>query len=89
MRLTGDRNQCQGCKEFFNSTTAFDKHRTGQHGVDRRCLAEPEMLAKGMAKNSAGFWVGSLMANAASPYWQNRADQEQVEGDVATLGENA
>jgi hypothetical protein len=89
MRLTGDRNQCQGCKEFFNSTTAFDKHRTGQHGVDRRCLDEPEMLSKGMAKNSAGFWVGSLMVNASPAYWQNRPDQELGEGDVATLGENA
>ena len=29
MKLTGDRNQCQACKEYFNSTHAFDKHRTG------------------------------------------------------------
>ena len=53
MKLTSDRNQCQGCKAYFNSATAFDKHRFGQHGVDRRCLTEPEMLAKGMAKNAA------------------------------------
>jgi hypothetical protein len=89
MKLTGDRNQCQGCKQFFNSTAAFDKHRTGQHGVDRRCLTEPEMLDKGMAKNSAEFWVGSPMANAGDRYWQNSADHGQAEGDVATLGENA
>ena len=89
MRLTGDRNQCQGCKEFFNSTAAFDKHRTGQHGVDRRCLTDAEMEAKGMAKNSAEFWVGSPMANAASPYWQNSADQEVAGTHVATEPENA
>ena len=89
MRLTGDRNQCQGCKEFFNSTAAFDKHRVGQHGVDRHCLTEPEMLDKGMAKSSTGFWVGSPMANAASPYWQNIADQEPGDTHVATHADNA
>jgi len=68
MKLTGDRNQCQACKTYFNSTRAFDKHRTGDFGHDRRCLAEPEMLAKGMAKNSAGFWVGKPMPFAAALY---------------------
>ena len=61
MKLSGDRNQCQGCKEFFNSSAAFDKHRTGEHGKDRRCRSVPEMAAKGMARNAAGFWVGSPM----------------------------
>ena len=61
MRLTGDRNQCQACKTYFNSTKAFDKHRHGDFGVDRRCRTEAEMLARGMAKNTSGFWVGSLM----------------------------
>jgi hypothetical protein len=61
MRLTGDRNQCQGCKEFFNSTFAFDKHRAGDFGKDRRCLTTEEMDAKGMCKNAAGFWVSSAM----------------------------
>lgn len=89
MKLTGDRNQCQGCKEFFNSTAAFDKHRTGQHGVDRHCLTAGEMTDKGMAKNSAGFWVGSPMVNAASQYWQNSGDQEVGDTHVATDAENA
>jgi hypothetical protein len=61
MRLTGDRNQCQGCKQFFNSTFAFDKHRAGEHGRNRCCLPVAEMEAKGMEKNAAGFWVGSRM----------------------------
>ena len=59
-KLSGDRNQCQGCKEYFNSTFAFDKHRTGEHGVSRRCLTPVEMTAKGMAVNAWGFWVSSL-----------------------------
>jgi hypothetical protein len=59
--LSGDRNQCQGCKTYFNSTKAFDKHRTGKHGVDRRCLTEDEMLAKGMSLNKDGFWITKAM----------------------------
>jgi len=55
--LTNDRNQCQGCKTYFNSTYAFDKHRRGEHGHNRRCLTEAEMLAKGMSVNKDGFWI--------------------------------
>jgi hypothetical protein len=55
--LTGQRNQCAGCGEYFNSNYAFDKHRTGKHGVDRRCRTKEEMLDKGMSVNYWGFWV--------------------------------
>lgn len=61
MNLTGDRNQCQGCKAFFNSTFAFDKHRRGEHGVDRHCLTVEQMEAKGMSTNAAGFWISAAM----------------------------
>ena len=57
MILTGQRNQCQGCKQYFNSNVAFDKHRRGKFGVDRRCLTPDEMRAKGMLINHAGFWI--------------------------------
>lgn len=60
MKLTGQRNQCPGCHQYFNSNAAFDKHRTGTFGVDRRCKTEEEMLAAGMAVNSKGFWVTAL-----------------------------
>jgi hypothetical protein len=59
--LNGDRNQCQGCKKYFNSTFAFDKHRIGQFGIDRRCMTTEEMEAKGMCVNAHGFWVGKQM----------------------------
>ncbi len=59
--LRGDRNQCSGCKEYFNSTRAFDKHRTGHHGVDRRCMTADEMTAEGMILRPDGFWIGSAM----------------------------
>ena len=32
-------------------------HRTGRHGVDRRCMTEEEMTAKGMLMNATSFWV--------------------------------
>lgn len=67
MRLSGDRNQCQGCGEYFNSSAAFDKHRIGSFGApmgdgtymmhSRRCRSVDEMEAAGMAKNNAGFWI--------------------------------
>ena len=60
-RLSGDRNQCTGCGAYFNSTHAFDKHRTGSHGVDRRCLTPDEMTARGMVLGADGFWRGSAM----------------------------
>jgi uncharacterized C2H2 Zn-finger protein len=60
MKLTGQRNQCPTCGEFFRSNAAFDKHRTGRHGVDRRCMTVEEMQANRMAKNAAGFWVTAL-----------------------------
>jgi hypothetical protein len=52
-------NQCPGCGEVFKSLTGFDAHRTGEHGVDRRCMAEPEMLKAGLSKNNKGHWVTS------------------------------
>jgi len=57
MKLTGSRNQCQVCKQYFNSNPAFEKHRVGKHGVDRRCRTTLEMTARGMLVNHAGFWV--------------------------------
>lgn len=59
--LSGDRNQCQGCKAYFNSGYAFDKHRRGEHGHDRRCLTAEEMTAKGMSVNADGFWITKTM----------------------------
>jgi hypothetical protein len=55
------RNQCGSCSEYFNSIGAFEKHRTGQHGVNRRCRTTEEMTAIGMSLNKDGFWVGDKM----------------------------
>jgi hypothetical protein len=55
--LRGDHNVCPSCGECFNSSAAFDKHRTGAFGIDRRCSTADEMLSIKMAKNADGFWV--------------------------------
>lgn len=67
MKLNGDHNQCAGCGEMFNSSAAFDKHRTGAFGApmgdgtymmhSRRCMTVAEMTEKGMVKNSGGWWI--------------------------------
>lgn len=57
MKLTGERCQCTGCGEYFNRVSTFDRHRVGEHGVDRRCLTVEEMEAKTWRKNEAGFWL--------------------------------
>jgi hypothetical protein len=56
--LRGDRNQCPTCQKYFNSTAAFQKHRTGNFGTDRRCRTTEEMEAIGMSIKADGFWVG-------------------------------
>ena len=52
---------CAACGELFNSSHAFEKHRHGDHGIDRRCMTEAEMVAKGMHKGADNFWRGSAM----------------------------
>lgn len=59
--LRGDRNQCAGCSQCFNSSHAFDKHRAGEFGTGRHCLTAEQMQAKGMVLREDGFWRGSAM----------------------------
>ena len=57
--LRGDKNQCTICNKYFNSVRAFNVHRVGKFGVDRRCRTEEEMIEKGMSLNARGFWITS------------------------------
>lgn len=55
--LKGKRCMCPTCGEFFSSITMFDKHRAGEHGVDRHCL-DPQTL--GMVIRERGnntYWT--------------------------------
>lgn len=60
MRLTGQRNKCPTCGKYFNSNAAFSKHRIGDFGKNRRCMADYEMTGAGMVVNKKGFWVTAL-----------------------------
>jgi len=73
LKLGTRRCQCAACSARFNSVVAFERHRTGKYGHDRRCLTESEMLDKGMAVNSAGYWVTSL-----SPVGLVKLKQDQI-----------
>jgi hypothetical protein len=57
-KLGTSRNQCGGCKEYFNSNSAFEAHRTGTFGVDRRCRTPEEMQARSYRLNKDGYWAG-------------------------------
>lgn len=59
--LRGDRNQCAACGEYFNSSSAFDKHRIGEFGRDRGCASWFGMAHIGMHLGTDGFWRGSKM----------------------------
>ena len=75
-RLTGDHNQCRGCGQYFNSTSAFDKHRTGEHtNNQRRCLTPLEMTNRGMVVNARGFWI---TAPLPTPYLAEKTAKTQV-----------
>jgi hypothetical protein len=54
-----DHCQCTVCKQWFNSTHAFDGHRRGKTGVNRRCLSVAEMQQKGYIRNADGYLVSS------------------------------
>jgi|TARA_R110000868_G_scaffold134120_1_gene345999 hypothetical protein len=55
-KLGSSRNQCGGCHQYFNSNSAFEQHRTGEFGVDRRCKTIEEIEEDGMRLNTDGFW---------------------------------
>ena len=55
--LRGHHCQCASCGKYFNSGHAFDTHRVGLAGIDRRCLSEFEMRLAGMSTSATGWWI--------------------------------
>ena len=85
-KLSGQRCQCGPCGEYFNSTYAFDLHRVGDYGIDRRCFNAEGMLAKGMALNASGWWVSQLSdyrPNAVSSRGETRISASEEISDAA------
>lgn len=65
--LSGSRNQCPTCTQYFNSNYVFDMHRVGKPGsLNRRCRTPDEMLLKGMSLNKAGFWISETKEQSAA-----------------------
>ena len=57
---------CGECGEYFNSVSAFDKHRTGNfEDKSRRCLTPAELRGKGWLHNARGLWITSAYPSAA------------------------
>lgn len=84
-RLTGQRNQCPGCLEYFNTNAGFDMHRTGSHTHGtRHCLTVAQMEAKGMIKNDQGFWLLPMPEKdrqRLAKKWQSQPHGKAVLGD--------
>jgi hypothetical protein len=59
-RLREDRNQCPTCQEFFKSSKAFDQHRVGVIGINRRCLTTAEMQARNFGRTTDAFWCSPV-----------------------------
>jgi hypothetical protein len=66
--LSGNRCRCGACGEVFNSTSAFDHHRTGTYRpLARRCLTIAEMAARGMLRNAQNFWIEKARPTSTVP----------------------
>jgi hypothetical protein len=55
MKLTGEKSQCAACGRVFSTTSNFDKHRKGRHGIDRHCV-DPATV--GLLLSDSGLWRG-------------------------------
>lgn len=69
-RWTGMRMEhCTVCHRTFSGTTTGDAHRTGEHGIDRRCLTDDELAKKGMrlTDERAHLWRGQP---SSAPHWK-------------------
>lgn len=45
---------CRTCGSVFVGEEAFNRHRIGEHGVDRRCA--PDLHAVGLELTEKGIW---------------------------------
>ena len=84
------RSKCDGCGLTFNSTSAFDTHRTGEYESrdpkgrvlrpsTHRCMTEEEMRARKMAPNDRGFWATEPPAAGIFGRIFHRQDAEEAE----------
>lgn len=51
----GSGGHCRACCTTFRTQSAFDRHRVGKHGPERRCLTADEMTAAGWRDTDRGW----------------------------------
>lgn len=54
--LRGQECGCPTCGLIFGGLRGFERHRVGEHGVNRRCLSVAELGAIGYELDSRGRW---------------------------------
>lgn len=74
--VTHTKCRCTVCGDYFNSAAAFDKHRDGPMGPERRCLSHEERRAKKMDVNNNGYWVTALRV------WDQFGDDAEQDSEV-------
>lgn len=80
-----DKCQCAVCGMYFNSTYAFDRHRSGEWAA-RQCLSAVELREKGWGINGTGHWITSRRQDVPT-----EGDETEVEEDFdpyAAAGES-
>jgi hypothetical protein len=85
--LTGDSNQCRSCNQWFNSTAAFDKHRTGNFDGSRRCLTTEEMHARNFGKTATGFWLAPIATKDRERLAKIRRGSEESKASQSCLAD--
>lgn len=67
-KLVGNRCKCPSCGECFSSVYGFDKHRKGEHGVDRHCI-DPKMAGMVVREGANGtYWTTPM--NKDVEWWK-------------------
>ena len=97
-RVTASRCCRRGCGEFFNSISAFDRHRGTPYCVNgtprsrsfRRCLTAEEIFLKGLTQNTSGFWIkesrkGSCGSADAYGETNHRIGYREANSDVQRI----
>lgn len=58
--------ECIGCQRLFWGVGAFDTHRTGPHGGDRRRMTDAEMAKVGLERDEPGIRFDATERRAAA-----------------------
>ena len=81
VKLSGQRNQCPSCCELFATNAAFERHRVGRIGVDRRCMTLEELTQAGAYRDAKGFW--RLPRPRVDPHWLQRLKRQDRQAENA------